>query len=226
MKDRVAVITGATGGLGSVVAKRLAGEGARLVLTGTNAGRLERLAGELALPPDRVLTGVYNFVEPRAAGLAAEMVLEKFGQVDALLHLVGGWTGGKPVVDVPPGDLTHMLDQHVWTTFHVARAAVPHMVEAGWGRVVAVLPTTVATPGTNGAAYTAAKAAQDALLVSLARELKGTGVTANLLVVRAIDADHSGKAGWATPEELAAAILYLCSDEAAGINGARIPVTG
>ena len=226
LDGRVAIISGATGGLGRVVAGRLADSGASLVLLGTDASRLDALASSLALSPDRYLSFVADLRQPAEGARAIEAAVDRFGRLDVLAHLVGGYAGGSPLVSTDADVLRDMLQQHVWTTFHLARAVVPHMVAAGWGRVVAVSPTTVGSPSTNGAAYTAAKAAQDALLVSLARELKGTGVTANLLVVRSIDADHSGKAGWATPEELAAAILYLCSDEASLINGARIPLTG
>jgi NAD(P)-dependent dehydrogenase (short-subunit alcohol dehydrogenase family) len=81
--------------------------------------------------------------------------------------------------------------------------------------------------------YAAAKAAQDTLMLTLAKELAGTGVTANVLQVRTIDTAHERdrarsekNAAWSTPEEISAAILYLCTDAAQGINGARLPLYG
>lgn len=226
LESRVALITGATGALGRVVARRLVAEGASVVLVGTDAARLDGVVASESLPPDRCLTVVADLRSADDSAAAVRRAVERFGRVDVLAHLVGGYAGGTPLVDLDPVELREMLDQHAWTTFNVVRAVVPQMTAAGWGRILAVSPTTVATPAANAAAYTAAKAAQDALLVSLARELKGSGVTANLVVVRAIDADRSGKSGWATPEEIAAGIVYLCSDEAAAVNGARIPLTG
>jgi NAD(P)-dependent dehydrogenase (short-subunit alcohol dehydrogenase family) len=220
------MISGATGALGRVLSRRLAAEGCSLVLVGTDASRLDDLASSLSLAPDRYLTHVVDLRDADATLRAVDGAFERFGRIDVLAHLVGGYAGGTPFVELNPSELNDMLDQHAWTTFHLARAVVPGMTRAGWGRIVAISPTSVTTPGANAAAYTAAKAAQDALLVSLARELKGSGVTANLVVVRAIDADHSGKAGWATPEQIASAIVYLCSDDAALVNGARIPLTG
>jgi NAD(P)-dependent dehydrogenase (short-subunit alcohol dehydrogenase family) len=232
-KDRVAVITGATGNLGRVAAKSLAVEGARLVLTGTNAERLDALAGELDLPSDRLLTGVFDFTEPQAAGQCAERVLEKFGRVDILLHLVGGWTGGKPLAEVPSTDLADMLDQHVWTTFYLAQAFVPRLVANGWGRIVVVSSPYATSPGANMGPYAAAKAAEEALVLAAAKEVARTGVTANVLQVRSIDAKHERdreptpkNANWTTPEEIASALLYLCSDDAQVVNGARIPLHG
>lgn len=226
LESRVAMISGATGTLGRVLARRLAGEAASLVLVGTDASRLKSLSADLALPADRCLSLVADLRDASSTDRAVQAAVARFGHIDVLAHLVGGYAGGTPLAEVEASVLRDMLDQHVWTTFNLAHAVVPHMTSAGWGRVVAISPATVATPGPNAAPYTAAKAAQDALLVSLARELKGTGVTANFVVVRAIDAEHSGKAGWATPEHIAAAIVYLCSDDAALINGARIPLTG
>ncbi|HMA37479.1 MAG TPA: SDR family oxidoreductase [Chloroflexia bacterium] len=120
-----------------------------------------------------------------------------------------------------------------WTTLHVLQAFGPALVSNGWGRVIAVSSPFAARPQANGAAYAVGKAAQEALLGSLAEEVADTGVTANLLLVRTIDAQHeraqartAKNAAWTSPEEVAAAILYLCSAEAGAINGARLPLYG
>lgn len=226
LQGRVAIVSGATGGLGRVLARRLADEGSFLVLLGTDASRLDTLASELALPADRCLTLVADLRDVEATRSAVDSAVERFGRVDVMAQLVGGYAGGTPLVEIDPSELRDMLDQHVWTTFNLAQAVVPRMTAAGWGRIVAISPTSIATPGPNMSAYTTAKAAQDALLTSLARELKGSGVTANLLVVRAIDTEQSGKAGSTTPQAIASAVIYLCSDDAAMVNGARIPLTG
>jgi NAD(P)-dependent dehydrogenase (short-subunit alcohol dehydrogenase family) len=134
---------------------------------------------------------------------------------------------------VPAEDLSNMVNQHVWTTFYLAQAFVPHLVANHWGRVAVISSPSATTPAANGAPYAAAKAAQEALIMTLAREVAGSGVTANVVQVRAIDTNHerdrertSKNASWTTPEEIAATILYLCSDEAQVVNGARIPLYG
>src|SRR5205823_1362311 len=138
LENRVAIITGATGGLGRVVAQHLAEQSAQLALFSTSAERLESLGRHLSLPAERWLIGAFDFTEPGAAQAAANSVLEKFGRAEILLHVVGGWTGGKPVVDVPADDVANMLRQHLWTTFHLAQAFVPHLVANRWGRIVVV----------------------------------------------------------------------------------------
>jgi NAD(P)-dependent dehydrogenase (short-subunit alcohol dehydrogenase family) len=164
---------------------------------------------------------------------AAAAIVARFGRIDAWIHVVGGWAGGTPIVEVDPSELERMLEQHVWSTFHVAQAVVPGMLERGWGRVVAVTTPFAATPSPKGAPYATAKAAQDTFVRALAREVANSGVTANLVVVRQIDTAHERltsptprNAAATTPEEIAAVMRWLCSDEAAAVNGARIPLDG
>jgi NAD(P)-dependent dehydrogenase (short-subunit alcohol dehydrogenase family) len=231
--DRVVLITGATGGLGPVVGALFAADGARLGLVGTDRDRLTALATKLGLAEDRWVPAVADLSDPKAARGAVEAVVKRFGRVDVVLHLVGGWVGGTPVVDLDLDEVRGMLDQHLWTTLHVAQATVPGMVERGWGRIVAVSTAFVATPTANGASYAIAKAAEETLVRALAREVGTNGVTANLVVVKKIDTEHERERApsprnstWTTPEEVASVIRFLCSDEAAAINGARIPLDG
>ena len=233
IENRVAVITGATGNLGRVVAQRLAEQGARLALLSTNQDKLDALVRELHLAQDRWLARALDLREPNAAQAARDAVLEKFGKADILLHLVGGWVGGKPITHVAADEISEMLFQHLWTTLHLTQAFVPHFVANHWGRVIAISSPHAALPAPDNAAYGIAKAAQETLMLALAEEVKGSGVTANVLRVRTIDAKHERdhnptpkNAAWTTPEEIASAILYLCSDEAQVVNGARIPLYG
>ena len=233
MKDRVAIITGASGGLGRVVARQFAERGARLALLDRSSERLERLVADLGLADDRCLLSTSDLTEPDAARAAAKDVVEKFGRAEILLNLVGGFTGGKEVVQLPQDDLSDMLRQHVWTTFYLAQAFVPHLTANGWGRFLVISSPRAFSPRGGNAAYAIGKAGEEVLTLSLAQELKDTGVTANVILVRSIDVEHrrdheptSDNASWTTPEEIAAAIMYLCSDEARMVNGARIPLYG
>ncbi len=231
--DRVAVITGATGATGSTIARSLAEQGARLAIFSTSAEKLEKLASKLGLPKERVLTGAHDLTQAEGAQEAAKQVMEKYGRVDILAHVVGGWTGGKALTEVPASEVSNMLNQHLWTTFNLAQAFVPHLTANGWGRIVVVSSPLAFNPPANMGPYVAGKAAQEALILTLARELAGSGVTANILQVRTIDTKHerdaqktSKNANWTTPEEIASAVLYLCSNEAHVVNGARIPLYG
>lgn len=229
--DRVVLITGATGGLGRVVARTFAEDDARLALTGTDEGRLRALATDLALDSERWLPVVVDLRDRDAARSALAAMEAALGRIDVLLHLVGGYTGGTPIAELDPEDVAGMLDQHLWTTLHVTQAVVPGMVERGWGRVIAVTAPVASEPTAKVAPYAIGKAAEETLLRSLARETANTGVTVNLVVVKAIDVDGERltdpkKSSWTTPEEIAGVFRYLASDGAAAVTGARIPLFG
>jgi NAD(P)-dependent dehydrogenase (short-subunit alcohol dehydrogenase family) len=233
LDNRVAVITGATGELGRIVTRRLAESGARLALVSSSIEKLGEMERELQLPQDHILSFAVDLSQPASAEKVKNAVVEKFGRADILLHFVGGWIGGKPTVQVSAEDVATMIQQHLWTTFHLAQAFVPHLVANGWGRIIVVSSPNVSTPPANMAPYTIGKSAQEALMLTLAAELRDTGVTANVLRVRTIDVKHERErektpknASWTTPEEICAAIFYLCSDEARMVNGARIPLYG
>ncbi len=233
LKDRTVVISGATGGLGAFLARHLAGEGANLALLGTDQQRLDSLGTSLGLPSERWLACEADLRLGAAAQSAVHAVQEKFGRLDILLHLVGGWVGGKSLVDSVPADLEAMLAQHVWSTFHLAQACVPGLVKNHWGRILIVSSPYATRPNARGGPYAAAKAAQEALVLSLSQELKDTGVTANILQVKSIDLKGEklatptpANASWSTLEEIGAAVMYLLSDQGGAVNGARLPLYG
>jgi NAD(P)-dependent dehydrogenase (short-subunit alcohol dehydrogenase family) len=216
------VLTGATGGLGKKTAETFAARGHSLVLLDNDQNKLDALTSSLNLPADRLLASVADLRDQSAVRATAEAVATKFGGAHALIHLVGGWVGGKTIVEGEVKDLDFMLGQHVWTTFYLFQAFAPQLVKNGWGRVMIVSASTVPNPPGKTGIYTAAKAAQENLILTLAAELKENNVTANIIQVRAIDVENKGTG--TTPDEIVAAMQYLFSDEASKINGARIPL--
>jgi NAD(P)-dependent dehydrogenase (short-subunit alcohol dehydrogenase family) len=219
---KTVVITGATGALGSLTAKTFAAEGHSLALLDHDQTKLDFLIKELNLPADRLFTAIVDLRNGQAVQDSAEAVASKFGRIHALIHLVGGWLGGKAFAETNADDLEAMLGQHVWTTFHLFHAFSPKLAEAQWGRVITISPSTVASPPANRGVYLAAKAAQENFVLSLAAELKDNGVTANIIQVRAIDVENKGNG--TTPDVIVAAIQYLFSEQAGKITGARLPL--
>lgn len=224
LEKRVVIISGATGATGQLAARTFAAQGASLVLLGSDPAHLDALSRELAIPEDRVLTFAADLTRSSAVPKVAAAVQAKFGRADVLLHLVGGWTGGKTLLETPADDLQSMLNQHLWTTFYMTQAFLPMLAQNGWGRVIVISSPLANQPPAKMGAYAIGKAAQETLLLTLAQEAKDKGVTANVLQVRSIDVKNEGKG--TTPNELVAAMLYLCSDEAAKVNGTRISLTG
>ena len=221
---KIIVITGATGVLGNKTAQAFAERGHSLALLDNDQNKVDSLARDLNLPNERFFASIVDLRDGQAVQAAAEAVAAKFGSVHALIHLVGGWVGGKTFPETTEADLDFMLGQHVWTTFHLFRAFSPKLAASGWGRVIMVSPSTVSNPPVKRGVYNAAKAAQENLVLTLAAELKESGVTANIIQVRAIEVDATRKGTGTTPPEIVAAMLYLFSDEAGKITGARIPL--
>ncbi len=222
MNEPIVVITGATGATGKSVAQAFAAQGTSLALLSHDAAKLDALSAHLNLPASRLLTLAADLRNLDDVTSAHRFISTRFGRADILLHLVGGWTGGKTLPETSTDDLETMLNQHAWTTFHLLRTFTPGMIAHGWGRVIVVSSPLAQTPSAKMSAYTAGKAAQESLILTFAQEAKETGVTANIIQVRSIDTEGTGKG--TSPDEIAAAMLYLCSEEAARVNGARIPL--
>ncbi len=222
MNNPVVVITGATGATGAVAACAFASQGASLALLSHNPSNLDVLAASLNLPPARLLTRAADLRNSDEVGAAERFITTKFGRADILLHLVGGWTDGKTLPETPAGDLATMLDQHAWTTFHLLQAFTPGMVSHGWGRVIVVSSPLAVNPLAKMSVYAAGKAAQESLILTLGQETRDSGVTANIIQARSIDTE--GKGQGASPDDIVAVMKFLCSEQAAKISGARIPV--
>ena len=233
LENRTVVITGATGGLGSLLAHDLAARKANLALLDRDANLLSALLKTLALPEANFFGRVLNLLDSNETQYAASSVAEKFGRIDIVLHVVGGWTGGKTLLEAAPSDLEFMLNQHIWTSFNVVQAFVPHLVKNAWGRIIMITSPFAARPNAKGGPYAMGKAGQEALMLALSQELHGSGVTANLLQAKTIDIKREKisspspqNASWTTPEEISTAVQFLLSDEAGTINGAKIPLYG
>src|SRR5829696_6734664 len=219
--DRVVVITGATGRLGGVVAARFAESGARLGLLARSEDEVADLAASVEGGRERHAGVAVDLGDAGSAVAAAASVRERLGPASVLLHLVGGYAGGTPFADTDDAQLGAQLDLNLWTTAHAIRAFLPDISAADQGRILAVSTFVAATPTPKHAAYAASKAAMEALVISVARDLAGTSATANVVVIRSIGNE---KPTDTRAEEIAAAMLWLTSPEAGATNGQRIPL--
>jgi NADP-dependent 3-hydroxy acid dehydrogenase YdfG len=213
LSGRTVLVTGATGVAGTTAAVTAAGEGARLVLTGRDAGRLAQLAERVG---DAVAAcEVADLVAPGAA----ESLASAHPEVDVVWHLVGGWRGGTPFAEQPLDDWHWLHEQLVVSTVHLARAFAPSLSAAEHGRFAIVSSPQAVAPTSGNAAYASAKAAAEAAVLALADSFRSGRATANVVVVPAIGAKPASAV---TPEDVAAALVYLSSAAAARMNGQRI----
>jgi NADP-dependent 3-hydroxy acid dehydrogenase YdfG len=229
LEGRVLAIAGAAGSLGPTVARRLAADGASLALTGRAQERLDALAGDLDLPAERLDTRVVDLLDEEAANAWPPALRERFGHVDGLLHLVGGWRGGEPLATAPLPDYAWLHDLLVRTVQHSTRAFYDDIAASEHGRFVLVSSSQAQRPSGTNAAYAATKAAAEAWTLALANSLEGSAATANILVVNAIltpamrEQDPGKEHPSFTPvDDIAEAIAFLCSDAAARMNGKRL----
>ncbi|HET7589863.1 MAG TPA: SDR family oxidoreductase [Solirubrobacterales bacterium] len=231
LEDRVIAIAGVGGGLGPVVAEQLAALGATVAGTDRSQESLDSLAADLGLPPDRWDGRTADLLDEEATRAWCDALVERFGRVDGLVHLVGGWRGGRPLHEAPLSDWDLLHDLLVRTVQHTTRAFHDQLLATG-GRFVLVSAKQAQNPSNASAAYAAAKAAAEAWTLALADGFEPGGATANIIVVEAIltprmrEEEPGAEHPTFTPaEDVAAAIAYLCSDEAKMMNGQRLALT-
>ena len=233
LHGKVVLISGATGALGSAVTREFARTEARLALTGRSEQKLERLAAEVGLPAGRVFTAAADVAQVDGVRDLVEAIVARFERVDVLLNTVGGWSGGRRVGETPLEEWNRMLALNLRSAFLLSRAVLPLMLESGWGRIVHVSSKTAVAPRARQAAYAISKMGLITLTEVIAAEVKGSGITANVILPSIIDTPANRKMmpkadprKWVPPGRIGATMRFLCSDDAASINGARVPIYG
>jgi NAD(P)-dependent dehydrogenase (short-subunit alcohol dehydrogenase family) len=227
MAGRVFAITGAFGVLGSAVARAAAAKGHRLALIDYAKDGAPLPAGE-----DVLVLGGVDLTDANAAGAAIDAAAERFGGLDALLNIAGGFRWETHA----EGSAESWYSQYrlnVLTATNASRAAVPYLKRSAAGRIVNVGSAAALKAALGMGAYAAAKAGVHALTQALAEELKADGVTVNAVLPSILDtptnradmpkADFSA---WVAPDDLAAVMLFLASEEARAVTGALVAVTG
>jgi NAD(P)-dependent dehydrogenase (short-subunit alcohol dehydrogenase family) len=224
----VVAIAGAAGGLGPEVASVLAGHDARLSLGERDEQRLKETIAGLDLPDDRVLGQVVDLLDPESARAWVDSTVDRFGKIDALVHLVGGWRGGKPIGDAPVEDDDFLHAVLVKSVQVATRAFLPQLTQ-NRGRFVIVSSPMAERPTSTNAAYGAAKAAAEAWTLALADELAGSGGTANIIRVNAIvtpqmreESPDKEFATFTDSSEIAEAVSFLLSPAGRKMNGQRL----
>jgi NAD(P)-dependent dehydrogenase (short-subunit alcohol dehydrogenase family) len=233
LAEKVALVAGGTGGLGRAVVLAFIAEGAKVVVTYRRQNEmdaLKRLAGERASS----LAGYsVDATHDNALAHLVQRIVEEDGHLDVLVNAVGAYAGGAKFWEADPAEFDRMLDANLRSGHALLRAALPPMIKQRSGAIVSVASRAAVDHSGAAAGYVASKAAAVAMIDSLAADLKGTGVRANSVLPGIIDTEANRQAmpkadfsKWPKPEEIARVILFLCSDEAALINGAAVPVYG
>jgi NAD(P)-dependent dehydrogenase (short-subunit alcohol dehydrogenase family) len=232
LDGRVFAIAGIGGGLGPAVAERLASAGAIVAGADRDQARVDEVGVALGVPQDGWDGRAVDLLDENGARDWCAALLDRFGRVDGLLHLVGGWRGGQPLHEAPLADWDLLHDLLIRTVQHTTRAFYEALLGAEQGRFVLVSAKQAQAPSSANAAYAAAKAAAEAWTLALADGFADSAATANIVVVDAIltprmrEEDPDGDFSAFTPSEhIAEAIAFLCSGAAQEMNGQRLPLT-
>jgi len=232
LEGKVVAIAGAGGGLGPTVSSLLASRGAKLALAERNPELAGKCAAELGADEDQCDTFAVDLTDPEATRGWAERVASKFGGVDALIHLVGGWRGGKPIAEAPLEDDEFLHGLLVKTVQTATRAFLPYLAERA-GRFVIVSSVQAQDPTATNAAYATAKAGAEAWTLAFADELAQSGGAANIVVVKAIvtpkmreENPDKSYANFTDASEIAKAIHFLLGEDCSKMNGQRLSLHG
>ncbi|MCB9098414.1 MAG: SDR family oxidoreductase [Anaerolineales bacterium] len=230
VEDKITIISGASGGLGQTVSEMFYQAGAKVVLVGNTLDKVQEIAN--TMEPSRALPLAADLTAADGAEAVVGAVLDKFGRVDILLNLAGGFAGGTPIHESDDSDLDKMMALNLRTAYNMSRAAVKPMIEQQWGRIVNIASRDALQGRAKFSAYGISKAAVLRLTESMAAEVKPYNVIVNALIPTAIDTEANRKAmpntdpnKWLKPATIAKTLLFLSSDDLA-IYGAGIPLEG
>ena len=231
--DRVVMVTGAAGNLGTAVARAFQNAGARLVLVDRSPDRLPQMFPDLANQAEHFLASSVDLTDAESVGVMVVEALKRQGRIDVLVNAAGGYRAGTPVHETPPEQWDFLFDLNARTAFNASRAVIPVMLQQGSGKIVNVAARAGLSGGANSALYSASKSAVLRLTESMAAELKNRGMNVNCVLPGTIDTPQNRESmlkadtsRWVTPEALADVILFLASDAARVVHGAAIPVYG
>jgi NAD(P)-dependent dehydrogenase (short-subunit alcohol dehydrogenase family) len=222
---RTVVLTGASGNLGRVVASAFADTGASLALLDVKPGSTQESAKQIFVQTD--------LFDAQSVQAAADRILQRFGRIDVLCNLAGGFRMGSPVHETSAQDWDFLFNLNARTVLHTAKAMVPAMLERGGGKIVNVAAYAAQKGAARMGAYAASKSAVIRLTETMAAELREHNINVNCVLPTIIDTPQNradmpdaDPRRWVAPADLAQVIVFLASDAARAIHGAAVPVSG
>ncbi len=225
-------VTGASGALGTVVVQRFAAEGANIVALDRTSESLTKLQEQIGttIPFLPLICNIFDEQEVRQS---FEKAHATFGGIDILVATVGGINAQQMIADIPLEEWNRMMELNLTSTFLAIREMQRHLKGRAYGRIITIGAIGGLTPPAGRGAYAASKAGVIALTKSLAEEVKGSGITANVIVPSILrtraniasmpNEDHMR---WVSPEAVVSLMLHLCSDDGSAVNGAILQLFG
>jgi NAD(P)-dependent dehydrogenase (short-subunit alcohol dehydrogenase family) len=245
LTEKVAVITGGGTGIGAAIARRFAGEGAQVAITGRRKTQLDRVVAEISRSGGRAMALPGDVTNERDVQAAVVSTIKVFGRIDILVNNAGNLFHAGLLHETTDQVWNETIDLFLTSVFRFRRTVIPHMLAQGGGALINIstVGAIKAIPGFPAHAYAAAKAGVNMLTKTIAIQYAKQGIRCNAICpagvdtpgVAAMTADAASRAGFdamhpvgrmGRPEEIAAAVLYLASDDAAWTTGAILAVDG
>lgn len=234
MTGRIIIVTGGAGAVGSTVSKRWLDAGASVLVVDHRQATIDKWLSENSKPgwTGRVSALATDVTTEDGALRMVQQASADFGaEPDTLIHLVGGFAAAAVEDDACRSTLDHMLALNLISAFQAYRAILPALRARKGGWIVGMSSKAASSPGPGLSAYAASKAGLEALTASLSAEVRSADIHVNLIVASTIDTESNrdamgGKkaASWVTPDDIADATMYLCSDRARSVHGATLEV--
>lgn len=228
--QRTVIVTGAAGHLGRAVTRHFADRGAALVLVDVDLTRLHQAHGD---EHSRLLFAPADLRDATQAAAVAQAALARFGRIDVLANIAGGFRMGEAVHETSDETWNLLFDLNTRTLLNMCRAVVPAMLAGGGGRIVNVGAFGALRGGALMGAYAASKSSVIRLTESMSAELRERGIGVNCVLPTILDTPDNRAAmpdadpsRWVAPGALADVIGFLASDAARAVHGAAVPVTG
>lgn len=226
MKDKVVFITGANGGLGSSITRAFLKQGTRVI-----GSSLRASAADFPEPNFEPLVIDFNKLEEIRRGVAK--IIERYGQLDILVHVLGGFAGGPSIAETTDEMWEQMQNINLTSAFHVFRETIPHLRKSKAGRLIAIGSLTAAQPHAHLGAYVTFKTALATLVQTVALENVDAGMTANVILPGTMDTPANRKSmpgadftKWLKTEDVAELVLSLADEQAKHLTGLAIPIEG
>lgn len=226
LTGKIALVSGANGGLGTHVTQAMLDAGAAVIGVSQKIQQSDFISPSFTALPADISTA-------SGAQKTIDYAIARFSRLDILVHTVGGFAGGKPVHEIDDLTFEKMFDVNLSSTFYLLRAAIPAMRKTRTGLIIAIGSRAAVDPGANVGAYSSSKAAMVSLIRTVAQENKDAGLTANVILPGTIDTPANRKAmpkadtgKWVQPTSIASLIVWLASEAGKDVNGAMIPVYG
>lgn len=231
--DQVVAVTGGAGNLGAAVARAFYRAGARVAVIDRQRETTAEVLGQDVPEGEFCAYVTGNLMDESSVNEMVETILARFGRLDVLLNVAGGHRAGTPLHATPADTWELMMNLNARTVFLMSRAAIPHMLSRGRGKIISVAARAALHGTANAGPYVASKMAVIRLTEAMAEELGGQGINVNCILPGTIDtpANRASRpdedfSHWVTLESMANVILFLASDLARDINGAAVPVYG